>query len=95
MGETLKGLLAGTGLIDLVLCIAVLEFLLLELWLRKTERTKALFEMRPMLISALWLLLALRSVMTSEHWLITVGFLVAAGFAHIVDLRQRLLSPAE
>ena len=95
MGEGLKELLAGTGLIDLLICITVLEFLVFELWLRRTRRLQVLFDMRPMLISALWLLLGLRSLITGQHWMITAGFLAAAGLAHIIDLRQRLLSSAD
>ena len=92
MEEGLKELFAGTGLIDLVICITMLEFFFFELWLRRTHRLQVLFDMRPMLISALWLMLGLRSMITGQHWLISAGFMTAAGLAHILDLRQRLMS---
>ena len=93
MGDMLKEFLAGTGLIDLVIGVFVLEFLFLEGWLRKTERQRMLSALRPTLVSGLWLMLALRSVLTGEHALLTAGFLTAAGLTHLVDLRQRLQRP--
>lgn len=93
MGDALSEFFAGSGLIDLVMGVTVLEMLFLEVWLRRTGRRDALLQVRLMLVPGLWLMLALRSVTMQQSWFITAGFLAAAGCSHLADLLRRLYPP--
>ena len=93
--SALDGLFVGSALIDLVMMITVLEMIFLEVWLRRTNRREALRGTRMMLLPGLWLMLAIRSVSLQQSWMITAGFLLAAGCSHIADLIFRLYPPGE
>ena len=95
MGDALNEFFSGSGLIDLVMLITVLEMVFLEVWLRRTNRREALWRIRMMLLPGLWLMLAVRSVSLQQSWVITAGFLLAAGCTHIADLISRLHTPEE
>ncbi len=94
MGNAASEFFSGTGLIDLVIFITFLEGVFLGLRNIRTGRGPRSWEVWLMLMPGMWLMLALRNVVTGQHWLITAVFLLAAGLGHVADLlwRQRGVS---
>ena len=90
MGDIASGFFAGTGLVDFVLAVTLVEAALLVLWKVRTGRGMPVGDVLAMLLPGMWLMLALRSVVVQQHWLFTVGFLFAAGLGHIGDMMHRL-----
>ncbi len=81
--------MTGTTAIDLVIGVTVLEAVLLTLWHQRTGRGVAPAEWRLMLGAGLCLMLALRTVLMSAPFPLTLLFLAAAGIAHLADLKRR------
>ncbi len=94
MSTTATEFFAGTGLIDFVIAFTFVEGVALNLWNLRTGRGLRGSEVWMMLMPGMWLMLALRNVVTGQHWLITAVFLLAAGLGHVADLlwRQRGVS---
>ncbi len=95
MGNAVSEFFAGTGLIDLVISVTFVEGVLLGLWNIRTGRGPRSWEVWLMLMPGIWLMLAVRSVMTQQSWLFTAGFLAAAGLAHTGDMMRRLSQRGE
>ena len=90
MGNAASGFFAGTGLIDFVVAFTFVEGVLLSLWNLRTGRGIPMRDVCTMLLPGMWLMLALRSVMLDQGWLITALFLLAAGLSHATDVLRRL-----
>lgn len=79
----------GTGLVDAVIGITLIEALMLLLYRRITGKGVALGDFGLNLVAGLMLMLALRSHMAASAWGWTAGFLAAAGVAHATDIWSR------
>ena len=90
MGNAGSGFFAGTGLVDFIVVVTFVEGVLLSLWHLRTGRGIPVADVWTMLVPGMWLMLALRSVMLDQGWLITALFLLAAGLSHATDLLRRL-----
>lgn len=80
---------SGTGLIDVVLVATLLEWVVLEIWWRRTGRGLNPVEMRLVLLAGLALMLAVRTVVMQSPWFVTAMLLSAAGLVHLLDLKRR------
>lgn len=90
MDNTVSGFFSGTGLIDFVIAVTLVEGLLLSLWNLRTGRGMPLRDVWTMLLPGMMLMLALRTVMLNMDGLITALFLLAAGLNHGADVMRRL-----
>ena len=84
---------SGT-IIDLVLFVVAIEFLVLTLVHHRTGSGIAPQDAAINLLSAIFLLLALRSVLMGASWWWMAAFLAASFPAHLLDLRRRWNNPA-
>ncbi|MEY4208348.1 MAG: hypothetical protein RLZZ20_1500 [Pseudomonadota bacterium] len=89
MGDIASGFFAGTGLVDFVLAVTLVEAALLVLWKVRTGRGMPVGDVLAMLLPGMWLMLALRSVISGDDGLITASYLLAAGVSHGGDLLRR------
>jgi hypothetical protein len=89
MGMTGGEFFSGTGLVEFVIAITLVEGVLLSLWNLRTGRGIPVRDVWAMLVPGIWLMLALRSAMAAEGWLITALYLLAAGFSHASDVLRR------
>ncbi|WP_322514017.1 hypothetical protein SR870_13220 [Rhodopseudomonas palustris] len=75
--------------VDAVLIVLVLEaFVVVGYWLWK-KRGIAPADFLPGMISGALMLLALRAVLAGAGWLAPTLCLMAAGLAHLIDVRRR------
>ena len=89
MGNATNGFFAGTGLVDFVIAVTLLEGLLLSLRNVRTGRGMPVRDVLAMLLPGMWLMLAMRSVILGHGWLVTALYLLAAGLSHVSDLLRR------
>jgi hypothetical protein len=82
-------LFASGRLVDFVLIVVVLEAAGLFLLWRHSKQGIAPFDLLPNLCAGTFLLLALRATLARESWMMACGYLVAAGAAHLIDVRRR------
>ena len=85
----MSGWFAGTGPIDAVIALTLVEGVVLALYHRRTGRGVAAGEFAPNLVAGLCLMLALRSVVAGAGWPWMAACLLGAGVAHGTDLRRR------
>ena len=90
MDNTVSGFFSGTGLIDFVIAVTLVEGLLLSLWNLRTGRGMPLRDVWTMLMPGMMLMMGLRSVMLDHGGLVTALFLLAAGLNHSADVLRRL-----
>lgn len=76
-------------LIDLVIAITLLEAAVLALYHRRTGRGIAPHDLVPALGAGLALMLALRAALGDAAWTWVAAALLAAGVAHLADMRRR------
>lgn len=79
----------GTGLIDAVIVLTLIEGLALVLYRRITGTGVQLRDFGINLVAGFMLMLALRSHIAASHWGWTAAFLAAAGAAHATDIWSR------
>lgn len=79
----------GTGLIDAVIGLTVIEALVLLLYRSITGKGVKPRDFCINLVAGLMLMFALRSHMAASSWGWTAGFLAAAGVAHATDIWSR------
>jgi len=89
MGDAVSGFFAGTGLVDFVIAVTWAEAALLVLWQVRTGRGVPVQDVLAMLLPGLWLMLALRSVISGHDGLVTAVYLLAAGVSHANDVWRR------
>ena len=85
--------LAGAWLVDLVIAMTLVEGVVLAVWHRTTGRGVAPRDFVPSLASGLALMLALRTALDGPPGAGVALALLAAGAAHVVDLRRRWNRP--
>jgi len=85
--------LAGAWLVDLVIAMTLVEAVVLAVWHRATGRGVAPRDFVPSLASGLALMLALRTALEGPPGAGVAVALLAAGAAHVVDLRRRWKRP--
>ena len=81
--------ISGSGLIDLVIIATLVEWAALVLLWQRSGRGVPSGMLAWMLLPGLCLMLAVRSVMLGAPWYWLALLLIAAGLAHLVDLRSR------
>ncbi len=80
---------AGTVLIDFVIAATLVEWAVLtQLWRRKQQGLPP-SSLSWMLLPGLCLMLSVRSAMLGLPWYAVMLLLLAAGLAHLIDLRRR------
>ena len=80
---------AGTVLIDFVIAATLVEWAVLtQLWRRKQQGLPPSL-LSWMLLPGLCLMLSVRSAMLGLPWYAVMLLLLAAGLAHLIDLRRR------
>lgn len=82
-------LFANGHLVDLILIVVGLEATALLLVWRFGQRGIAPFDLLPNLCAGAFLLLALRTTLAGDGWMVTCGCLAAAGIAHLADVIRR------
>ncbi|MBC7716352.1 MAG: hypothetical protein H7143_05405 [Pseudorhodobacter sp.] len=82
-------LLSGSGLIDLIIAITVLEGVALTAYHRVTGKGVAPKEFTANLVSGLCLMFALRNALLCHSAGVTAIFLSASGLVHASDLWRR------
>ncbi len=80
-------------IVDIVLVFVAVEFAALAVIYTRTGRGIAPRDVASNLLSAVFLLLALRSALNGMSWLWTAAFLAASFPAHLLDLRIRWNNP--
>jgi hypothetical protein len=85
----MEGIIAGTGLIDLVIAATLIEWVALLLLWRRKRRGLPEVALSLTLLPGLCLMLALRSAMLGLPWYAVMLLLLAAGLTHLIDLRRR------
>ncbi len=81
--------LGGSGIVDAVIAIAVLEAIVLVGYRWRTGRGIAIRRLLPNLAAGLLLMFGVRVALVGEPWPWLPVCLAAAGVAHLVDLRLR------
>ena len=76
-------------LIDLVIAVTLLEMAALVLYRRFTGRGLTLVDLVPALGAGLALMLAVRAALSDAAWVWVAAALLAAGLAHLIDMRRR------
>lgn len=85
----MSDLFASGFIVDAVLIVLALEaFAVIGYWLWR-NRGIAPADFLPGMISGALMLLALRAVLAGAGWLVPTLCLMAAGLAHLVDVRRR------
>jgi hypothetical protein len=74
---------------DVILVVMIAEALLLLLYRKVTGRGPAAADLFVMLLAGGCLVLALRAVLTGSTWPVVALCLLAALFAHLIDLYRR------
>lgn len=87
-------LFASGRLIDVILCLVLVEAIALTVIHRLTGRGVAARELIGLLLAGGFLLLALRAALTDSAWLWVALWLTLALVAHIADLAMRWRSQA-
>jgi hypothetical protein len=79
-----------SGLVaDVILVVMVAEALLLLVYRKVSGRGPAAADLITMLLAGACLVLALRAVLTGAQWPLVAVCLIAALFAHLLDLYRR------
>ncbi|MCU0699905.1 MAG: hypothetical protein MUC96_25645 [Myxococcaceae bacterium] len=76
--------------IDLILAIVALEGVALAVWLRAKGKRWSWAELVGPVIAGVFLMLALRNVLTGGSALMTAFWLACSGPAHLYDLARRV-----
>ncbi len=76
-------------LIDLVLAMTLVEMAALALYHHRTGRGMAPLDFVPALGAGLALMLAVRAALSDATWTWMAAALIAAGLAHLADMRRR------
>ncbi len=76
-------------LIDIVIAVTLLEMAALALYHRRTGRGMAPLDLVPALGAGLALMLAVRAALSDAAWMWVAAALLAAGLAHLADMRRR------
>ena len=87
--QPLLALLAGTGWLDAIIVLVLLEAAALCAWHARTGRGLHPRALLPNLAAGLCLMLAVRAALTHAHPLWAAAALAGAGLAHLADLHQR------
>lgn len=82
-------LFASGRLVDLILVVVVLEAAALLLYWARTRRGVAPLDLLPNLCAGAFLLLALRTTIAGDGWMIACLCLAAAGLSHLIDVSRR------
>lgn len=82
-------LFANGRVVDFILILVAIEALALILVWRFARRGVAPLDLLPNLCAGAFLLLALRTTLAGQSWMLVSGCLAAAGLAHLADLRGR------
>lgn len=85
--------LTGTGIVDAVIAITVLELAILLAHHRRTGRGLAPSELLPDLGAGLFLMLGIRAVLAGAAWPWLPVCLAGAGLSHLVHLIRRWPRP--
>jgi hypothetical protein len=80
-------------LIDLVIALTLVEIVLLALYHRRTGRGLPPQDFLPALGAGLALMLAVRAALGDATWAWVAAALMAAGLAHLADMRRRWPRP--
>ncbi len=79
----------GTGLIDLVIAVTLLEWAALSLLWQRRRSGLAPLALALTLLPGLCLMLALRSTLLGLPWYAVALLLSASGLTHFIDIRKR------
>ncbi len=90
MSDALEALWRSGHWLDLAIAITVLELLVLAVCSQSTTHRLRWSAHAWNLLAGLWLMVALRLVLSDAHWMLAAACLAAAGVTHAVDLRNRL-----
>jgi hypothetical protein len=85
-------LISSGRIVDLIVCVMIVEGLLLTVLQRRLGFELPLSRIIPMLLAGLFLLLALRVSLQGGSWTWIALWLLAALIAHMLDLVARLRS---
>ncbi len=86
-------LISSGRIVDLIVCVMIVEGLLLTVLQRRLGFELSLRRIIVMLLAGVFLLLALRVSLQGGSWTWIALWLLAALIAHILDLLSRLSSP--
>lgn len=89
MSEALSAAMTTTSLVDVAIAFTLLECVALAVYNRRTGRGVAIPEFSATIAAGLCLMLALRCLARGAGPLWVALFLLAAGVAHVADLRVR------
>jgi len=87
-----SALFASGRIVDLVLALTAAEFVALALWRRRTGRGLAAADLASALLAGVCLMLAVRAALVGAWWGWIALCLLAAGVAHVAELRRRCAS---
>jgi len=87
-----SALFASGRVVDVVLALTAVEFVALALWHRRTGRGLATADLVSALLAGVFLMLAVRAALVGAWWGWVALWLLAAGVAHVVELRRRWAS---
>ena len=88
----MSALFASGRIVDWVLALTAVEFAALVLWRRRTGRGIAAADLAFSLLAGVCLMLAVRAALVGAWWGWVALCLLAAGIAHLADLRRRWLT---
>jgi hypothetical protein len=86
----MRELIVSGRLVDLILVLVALEFVVLVLHHRATQRGIASFDLLANLASGVCLLLALRAALSGASWIWIAVALGVSLLGHMLDLSRRL-----
>ena len=86
----MKEWVIGSGLVDTIIAITLLEVGFLLLYHQQTKRGLAPRDYLLNVLSGLSLMLALRCCLAGSAWFFIAAWLAAAGAAHVADITMRL-----
>lgn len=86
----MEALFATGRIIDIILILVVLELCAFSGYYLIKKRGIAPLDMLCNLLSGIFLLLALRSALVGESWMLIGGLMFAALIAHLIDVWRRL-----
>jgi uncharacterized membrane protein YGL010W len=82
-------LFASGRIIDLILALVAVEAVVLLAYAYRTGRGISPAGLLSNLAAGLFLLLALRTTLLNQSWILVASLLTAALFAHVIDLSHR------
>ena len=82
-------LFASGRIVDLILALVAVEAIVLLAYAHRTGRGVAPAGLLSNLAAGLFLLLALRTTVLNQSWILVASLLTAALFAHVIDLSHR------